>query len=337
MTKILIWVGIIFLVIIILAGINNLNNNTADNQESFRLGPGDHKFNLEYGGLTRTYRVHVPKIYDKTKETPLIINFHGGYGNSESAEMQSDMSKTSDVRGFIVVYPNAVIGKFDENVKMNYQHWNGGPRVDPEKALNVDDVGFISTMIDKLSEDFNIDEKRIYATGMSNGATMVYRLACQLSDKIAAFAPVAGNQLDIECNPENTVSIIHFAGLNDKYMPYEGGVGVVKDDWKPITTLISEWIGRNNCSEEFKITYEDKGVTCSSYNSCNKNSEISLCIIKDIGHTWTGPGVYLGARVCKDSLDGYLCKKLQDVFGPRRFDYSINDAMYDFFEKHPLD
>lgn len=297
------------------------------------FGPGDHKFTISHNGLDRTYRVYVPMSYNKNTSTPLIINLHGGYGNAEAAEKMTSMSQTADKEGFIVVYPNAARGSYDEESKMYYQHWNAGPRADSSKSPDVDDVGFISKMIDKLKEDFNIDSSRIYATGMSNGATMVYRLACQLFDKIAAFAPVAGNQLDIVCKPTRSVPIILFHGLADNFATFDGKV--FGDQRKPIPELISEWVRRNGCSQVPAMSYPAEGVACKTYGTCSENAEVVLCTIEEAGHTWPGTGIYMGARVCEANPDGLLCKKLQEVYGRQRYDFSANDAMWEFFKRHP--
>lgn len=298
-------------------------------------GPGDHEFTMNHDGIERTYKVYAPPNYNKDILTSLIINLHGGYGSAEAAEKMTGMNQTADKQGFIVVYPNAVRGSYDEKSKMYYQHWNAGPRADSSKSPDVDDVGFISKMIDKLKEDFNIDSSRIYATGMSNGATMVYRLACQLSDKIAAFAPVAGNQLDITCNPERAVPIMHFHGLADNFATFDGKV--LEDQRKPIPELILEWAERNGCSQAPVMSYPVQGVACKTYGACSEDTEIVLCTIEEAGHTWPGQGVYMGARVCEANPDGLLCKKLQETYGRQRYDFSANDAMWEFFKRHALE
>lgn len=298
-------------------------------------GPGDHEFAISHDSLERTYRVHVPPDYDKNISTPLVINLHGGYGNAEAAEKMTGMNQISDEEDFIVAYPNAVRGPYDEKSKMHYRHWNAGARADSFKSHDVDDVRFISRMIDKLKEDFNINSDRIYATGMSNGATMVYRLACQLSDKIAAFAPVAGNQLDIVCRPSRPVPIIHFHGLADNFATFDGKV--FGDQRESIPELISGWAARNGCSGAPVMNDPAQGVTCKTYGTCAENAEVVLCAIEEAGHAWPGRGVYMGARVCEASPDGILCGKLKETYGKQRYDFSANEVMWQFFQRHPLE
>jgi polyhydroxybutyrate depolymerase len=320
-------------------GLMYIKQKTSDGTyaDIIEFGPGDYDFSLQHDGLKRTYKVYVPASYDKQAPTPVVLNFHGGFGNAQSAERQSGMSKSADRKGFILVYPEAVIGPLHES-GMHYQHWNGGPRVDPSKSSDVDDVGFVSAMLDKLKKDFNIDSKRVYATGISNGGTMVYRLACQLSERIAAIAPVETNQLAIECSPNRPISIIHFHGLADRFVPYEGGIGPeLPDDWKPIETTISQWVKHNGCPKTPKISYNKEGdVTFYTYGPGDKGTEVILCLIKEHGHTWPGKGIYIGAKVCGLNQEGLLCKKLQETFGSRNYDFSANDAMWNFFKKHSI-
>ena len=144
------------------------------------------KQSIKYDGRTRTYLLHIPPQYDDSKSLPLIIVLHGGGGNSENMMKKTGFNNLSDENGFIVVYPDG-IGRF----KNRLLTWNAGHCCGYALDNNVDDVGFIRTLIEKLQENFNIDLKRIYLTGHSNGGMMTYRLGAELSDILAAVAPVA--------------------------------------------------------------------------------------------------------------------------------------------------
>lgn len=310
--------------------------NKETGRNGFQLVRGDHDFSIEHDGLERTYSVHVPASYNKKTPLPVVLVLHGGYGNAKYAEKQTWMSKTADKHGFIIIYPEALIGSYNPEAKLKYQHWNGGPRVDPKKSQNVDDVGFISAMLDKLERDFSVDSKRIYVAGISNGGTMAYRLACQLSDRIAAIAPVATNQLSIKCNPNRPVSIIHIHGEQDIFVPFKGGIGPkLPDNWKPVDTTISKWAKRNACQRKME-TEKSGHAACTTYTSCEDDSEVTLCIVRKHGHTWPGKGVYMGSNACKFNSNGFLCKRLKKAVGRRNYDFPINDIVWEFFKKHPM-
>ncbi|MFH1802345.1 MAG: PHB depolymerase family esterase [archaeon] len=291
---------------------------------------GWHDFSIDHEGLERTYRVYVPSSYDPDIGSwPVVLNFHGGFGNAEAAERQTAMSLTAEEKGFILVYPEAVVGERSESGK-NYRHWNGGPRVDANKAPNVDDVGFVSELLDDLEGKFNVDSTKVYATGISNGGTMVYRLACELSDKISAIAPVGTNQLEIDCNPGRAVPVMHLHGVEDGFFPYEGGAGEISDSLQPVEETILEWVDRNGCSDEFN---ELEGFgECRVYSGCDQGARVVLCLIEGHGHTWPGPGIYAGARTCESNPDGNLCNILKGITGPRNYDFQANALMWDFFE-----
>lgn len=152
------------------------------------LGPGDYEFSLTSDGLERKYLVHVPSSYDAIKSTPIVFNIHGGGGTGEAQRTTSNMDANSDKHGYIVAYPDGtgimLVGK-------ELFNWNGKLGGKSEEIISQnDDVKFFLKMIEDLKKKFNIDEKRVYATGISNGGQMSHRLGCDLADKIAAIAPV---------------------------------------------------------------------------------------------------------------------------------------------------
>jgi polyhydroxybutyrate depolymerase len=154
------------------------------------LSGKDLRTSFIHDSLKRTFNIHIPASFDKTVQLPLVIALHGRGANGASMVFltHKGFNKMADKDGFIMVYP--------DGIELN---WNDG-RMDEEAndrahRENIDDVGFISALIDSLINDYNIDPKRVYVTGISNGAIMSYRLACELSDKITAIAPVDGISL----------------------------------------------------------------------------------------------------------------------------------------------
>jgi polyhydroxybutyrate depolymerase len=222
-------------------------------------------------------------------------------------------NKLADKDGFIIVYP--------DGIELN---WNDG-RMDEEAndrahRENIDDVGFISALIDTMIIDYNIDPKRVYITGISNGAIMSYRLACELSEKIAAIAPVDGSISYLmfpECSPSRPVSVLAINNLNDPLVPYEGGdingkirrikLGKVLS----VNESVEFWVNRNKCSTNPVVTEEpdrDPGdgtrVIRKHYPDGIEGSEVILYSVEGGGHTWPGGLQYLPAwiigKTCKD-------------------------------------
>jgi polyhydroxybutyrate depolymerase len=146
---------------------------------------------------------------------------HGGFGKADQFEEQSLLSEKSDAAGFIVVYPNGTGYLLAPNLRF----WNAGSCCGYPTEKDIDDVGFISNLIDSLLDDYNIAENRVYTTGISNGAQISYRLACETPEKIAAIAPVAGSLQFLNCTPIQPMPVIHFHSKLDSNVPYLGGVG----------------------------------------------------------------------------------------------------------------
>lgn len=314
------------------------------------LGPGDYKFSLFHNGLERIYFLHSPPSYDGKKPVPLVIALHGGGGDGKDMEAISLLDAKADQEGFIVVYPNGtgetVLGKL-------YGTWNAGACCPPAMDNGIDDVGFVSAVIKKVSNDFAIDSNRVFATGFSNGAQMVYRLACELSDKIAAIAPVSGIaplEKIADCAPKRPVSILHFHGLKDPCVPYAGGTcggcfakiaGIIKGEnvtaftWacNSVPNYFAQWLPINQLPNSSKTTLQQGDTTCNTYGPGKNGVEMTLCTIENAGHTWAG-GTY-GAP-CAGGMETNKCKLIRFVLGNMSQDVHATDAIWDFFKKHPL-
>ncbi len=172
-----------------------------------------------FDGRYRTYLLHLPSGYNGNDPLAMIIAMHGGFGSAANLQNQSQLSVKADASNFIVVYPEGV------KSPLKIRTWNAGWCCGWASRTNVNDVGFISALIDTLIEKYAVDAKRVYATGMSNGGFMAYRLACELPDKIAATAPVAASMSMTDCTPSRPVPVIHFHSYLDKNAPYPGGIG----------------------------------------------------------------------------------------------------------------
>lgn len=278
--------------------------------------------------LKRTFNIHIPASFDKTVQIPLVIALHGRGANGASMIFltHKGFNKMADKDGFIMVYP--------DGIELN---WNDG-RMDEEAKdrahrENIDDVGFISALIDSMINDYNIDPKRVYVTGISNGAIMSYRLACELSHKITAIAPVDGNipaLLFPECSPSRPVSVLAINNTDDPLVPFEGGYiyGIRKINLGKVLSAnesIQFWVNRNRCSATPDVTEEPDTdpkdgtrVTRKQYVNGIEGTEVILYAVEGGGHTWPGGVQYLPAM----------------VIGKTSRDFDANEVIWSFFKKH---
>ncbi|HTI50041.1 MAG TPA: PHB depolymerase family esterase [Planctomycetaceae bacterium] len=288
--------------------------------DSSNLTPGDHRRALNVDGRARDYLVHVPKGYDGSRAFPVVLAFHGGLSNADRMVDFSGLSEKGDQAGFLAVYPNGT-GRAE-----GAYTWNGGNCCGYAQDQNVDDVAFVRALLDDLERVARVDAKRIYATGMSNGGLMAYRLADELSDRIVAIAPVGGPMGTETCRPKRPVSVIHFHGTDDKFAPFTGGRGersVSQTHFYSVQHSLDNWIRANGCPREPVVTAlepvvsDGTRVTKSVYGPGREQSEVVLVRIEGAGHTWPGrkpPLLFLGKSTAN---------------------ISANDLMWEFFEKHP--
>jgi polyhydroxybutyrate depolymerase len=292
-------------------------------------GGVDQRASLMHDDLERTFLIHLPALNDNSEKIPLVIALHGRGGNGKSMVIltHKGFDKLAEKDRFIVVYP--------DGIELN---WNDG-RMDEEAddrahRENINDVGFISALIDLMINDYNADPKRIYVTGISNGAIMAYRLACELSHKITAIAPVDGNipyMLFHECSPSMPVSVLAINNVNDPLVPYEGGeiygsfhrikLGKVLS----VDESVGFWVKRNMCSTEPVVVEEpDRDpkdgtrVTRKEYINTIDGNEVILYSIDGGGHTWPGGLQYLPAW----------------VVGKTSRDIDATQIIWSFFQKH---
>jgi polyhydroxybutyrate depolymerase len=222
---------------------------------------------LAFGGVARTYIVNVPSSYDGSREAPLLIGLHGYSGTAESSRWGWGLDALSEKAGCIVAYPNAL-------AYPTYQMWNAGGLYDLW-SNHTDDVGFIAAMIDTLKSAYRIDPKRIFVTGHSNGGFMAYRVAAELSRVVAAAAPLAGQMVLKDCDPERPVPIIHFHALNDNTVPYDGTV-ISGMTVPPVEQVIALWAEKNGCSPAADTVYRRNGVVGRQWSSPDHSGDVAL-------------------------------------------------------------
>jgi polyhydroxybutyrate depolymerase len=284
------------------------------------LSPGDQIRSLDWGGSRRSYLVHVPPQHDPARPTSIVLIFHGGGTNAKTMVRFSGLSETADQAGFLAVYPSGT------GHNPNLLTWNGGNCCGYAMRQQTDDVGFVRALLDDLAAVAPLDERRIFATGMSNGGVMAYRLASDLSDRIAAIASVSGPMGTDTCRPNRPVPVIHFHGTADEFAPYNGGRGpksFSQVDFRSVDWTIEQWIAADGCPAKGSVIRLPQGiddptsVTRTTWGPGRAGSEVVLYTIEGGGHTWPGRMPFL------------------KLLGPSTTAISANDVMWAFFTRHP--
>jgi polyhydroxybutyrate depolymerase len=268
---------------------------------------------LVSAGRKRTYLLHVPKSYDPATPTPLVVSIHG---HSEWPAHQMQMTRWNDLadrHGFIVVYPSGT--RFPRRW---LTHGTPGSKGDPAP-----DAAFISALIDKLENEYNLDPRRIYANGLSNGGGMTFVLSCRLSERLAAVGMVSGAYLLPweECRPARPVPAIVFHGTVDPIVPYEGGPSNAFElPFPDIPAWVEALAGRNGCSAEPLELPARGAVRGVKFSGGASGAEVVFYTIAGGGHSWPG--------------GGYMPKIL---VGHTTRDIDATQTMWEFFQEHPLE
>jgi polyhydroxybutyrate depolymerase len=268
----------------------------ADPNPSPISAPGDYRFSLVHDGLTRDYLIHVPKSYRPGRASPMLIALHGGGGD---ADYQADDSKyrlisKSEKAGFIAGFPNGY-SRFKSGILAT---WNAGGCCAGAVKNNVDDVGFIREVIRRVERQALVDPRRVFATGMSNGAMMSWRLACE-APEIRAIAPVEGTDNTATCNPVHPVPVIQFHAVNDEMVPFNGGVGpssFTKLDFTSVPATIAKWVRINRAQSQAKRVLSVAGAHCDLHPATRGGAPVELCVTESGGHSWPGGGTQQGRK-----------------------------------------
>jgi polyhydroxybutyrate depolymerase len=294
------------------------------------VGAGQEKVTLDSGGVERWYLRHVPPAHDGTTPVPVLVDLHGYSEGAEVHATVSGLGPYGDQQGFVTLTPH---GQGQGPVPL-WDTTPGGP-----------DQLFIEGMLDDVEASLCVDTARVYVTGLSNGAMMTSTLACALSDRFAAAAPVAGVTEVAGCSLDRPVPVVAFHGTDDGFLAYDGGfgpqvaglpspdgqgtLGDVADqpDVPPgaggpsVPEVMADWAGRNGCDDtapEEEAVADD--VTLLSF-ACPAGAEAELYRVEGGGHSW--PGSELLANV-------------ENIVGHTTMSISANEVMWEFFEQHPL-
>jgi polyhydroxybutyrate depolymerase len=262
-------------------------------------------------GETRQYLLYVPRSYDRGRAVPLVISLHGAMNWPEFQANLSGWNTAADEHGFIVVYP-AGEGSGPKT-------WFMTGRRTPSR---MPDVVFVSDLIDRLEADYNIDRRRIFVNGVSNGGGMAFALSCTLSDRIAAIGAVAAAETLpwTWCADSHPIPMVAFHGTADPIVPYNGGkVWLAPEPFPNVPAWAANWARRNRCDAAPTDMPFAADVTRREYTNCADNAAVVLYTLRGGGHTWPG-GAPLPAWIA----------------GPTSHTVDATGEMWAFFREHPL-
>ena len=263
---------------------NNQNDDaeTCTNYEQRIL-----KCELTHKGLDRYYYIQLAHP-EAEGLSSVLFNLHG-YGSNALEQMYytnfNNLANTKE-NNFILIHPQGA--PLSTVLTSSSSHWNSGGWT---IGSTVDDVDFIDTIIKLVSQKYNLNQDRIYSTGMSNGGFMSYHLACNLSSKIAAVASVTGSmskETYEDCNPTHSTSILQVHGTIDATVPFEGNsalgmrsINDVMDYWKLYDACDIEPI--SIVTDYFDI---EISVQHDTYLNCLNDVQVELYKIEGMGHRW---------------------------------------------------
>ena len=232
--------------------------------------PGSSVHTIAFGGVDRVYRLYIPAGVPPT--APLVVMLHGGFGSAAQAERAYGWNQLADSAKFVVAYPDG-LGRA----------WNSGGCCGAPSRDDVDDVGFITTAVRDIAANVGIEPSRIYATGISNGGMMAYKLACTTA-VFAAIGPDAATQLDA-CTAPSPTSVLHIHGTADRLIRYDGqpGIGFATNDGPPVPDVNAFWRTVDQCAPP--ATTVDGSVTTSAAD-CPGGRSVELVTVAGGGHEW---------------------------------------------------
>lgn len=238
---------------------------------------GQSSHTLDSGGITRSFRLYRPAGLDAA--APLVVMLHGGFGDGTQAERAYNWDSQADSGHFVVAYPDGL-----------HRAWNAGSCCGLPQRTGVDDVAFITAMVADIEARMPIDSRRVYATGMSNGAMMALRLGCQ-STLFAAIAPVAGTLLT-DCAGAQPASVLQIHGTADDRVPYGGGPGRASNvsdaprvDGPSVESVNATWRSIDGCAEP---TVTVSGQVTTQVAGCADGRTVELITVAGAGHQWPG-------------------------------------------------
>lgn len=287
-----------------------VNCQKSGNGRSYRIYD-----NMAVDGRSRTYLVNLPPSYYDSSGFPLVIALHGLGGSAAQFERDYHFSDKANASGFIAVYPEGV----QSSGVLGLRSWNAGTCCDFSMYNGIDDVKFISLLIDKLAGTYKINPKRVYITGMSNGGMLAYRLACEIPGKIAAIGVNSCTMvMNQPCNPGRPIPILHIHSAIDTKVPPAGGTGLAGYYFPPVDSVLNVWSAVNGCGAPPQSTVAGSGYTLTNWSPCNNGSSIEYYLTSDGGHAWPG---------------GSQSRSRSDIPST---ELNANDIIWAFFQRYEL-
>jgi polyhydroxybutyrate depolymerase len=259
--------------------------------------PGLHHLRRQFGGLERHALVYTP-VGMPADSWPVVLMLHGAGGTSQWMLLETRWDEEAEHGKFVVVLPDATLPQPDLPLQFfkNPQVWNDGSGLPPASWVQVDDVGFLRSLLDELPKRIPVDERRIYVAGFSNGASMAFRVGVELSDRIAAIAPVAGYCWQRRPKPTRTVPALYLIGDQDPLVPLAGGA--VNTPWgksvrkPPVRETLARWSALRGGPAEPVSIHSDEGITTEHFGPM-----LETKIIPGLGHHWPGGRGGLSPRI----------------------------------------
>lgn len=241
--------------------------------------PGDDHI-VTVDGVARSFVVHMPTHLPNP--APVVLVFHGTGGRPQTIERKSGMDELADEHGFVAVYPAGTGRDSGRRGTWNIGGQDGGAASNIVAAVSSDDVAFVRAILRAVDSMAPIDHARIYATGVSIGGIFAYHLGCEMSDTLAAIAPVAATMVEPSCQPGRPVAVLHIQGADDDRIPLKGRRGVSRY-WPAPQEGISTWSRLDNCAGD-PTRSNDASVSCTTYNQCR--ATVEFCVVAGEGHGW---------------------------------------------------
>jgi len=280
--------------------------------------PNEQKtINITFDGVARNFIVYLPSGYNNSGKMPLIFAIHGGSGTPEGMINIANFKTIADRDKVVLVYPEGV-----------QKNWNDGRPTAPNQ-LGINDVGFFNQMCDYMINNYSVDAKKIYATGISNGGFMSTRLGCELSNRIAAIAvnaaTIEATTIAPNCKPNRPVPALYIHGTTDPLVPFLGGQitagGTAGGTILSHFQVIEKWVALNGCNSTPTITdlpdISNDGTSIKQrvYSGGTNGSEVVSYVIMNGGHTWPQGYQYLNeAIIGKTSQDMNACEVIWTFF-----------------------
>lgn len=283
---------------------------------------GTYTLDVKAAGHEWTAYIHIPKGYHPQAKPPLVLALHGAGGDGKIAIEHDGWAEKSDEAGFIVVAPTALPSRprLSAGFLTNPRVWNSGQLNDQSPRVAIDDVAFIKQLLDELKQKVPYDEQRVFAVGHSNGGGMVFRLAAEMPERLAAVAAVAGTMALDSPHPSKSLPMLYIIGVDDPLVPLAGGT--VRLPWgskenPPVAEFLQKWAAASGCEAEPKTISEADGVKQVEYPSKSSGPTLTVLYLDHQGHHWPGAKPLLP----------------ESRLGPAKSKFNATDAIWEFFEK----